>query len=187
MSDYNTFNEMCNIETEESKDKKKVGFNKFAYYNLNKEGYSMNITAYETAVRKAIFDLKEEKKTASGDRKKEIEKAIAKKKSELINNTDNAVFNYLMAHVQYNNKVNLNKIRKTQSGIAEELFLNRQTVSSSFTKLKRLNIISYKREGNAFTEIEISPYICWQGEATSHSHKIAIMRESFKRKPFEMA
>lgn len=185
MSDYNNLNEKKQSGEEESS-KKKVGFHRFAYYNLNKkEGYSMNITEYETKIRKRITELKEEKKSAiEGDRKKEVEKQIAKLKGDLINNADNAVFNYLMAHVQSNNNINMNQIQKNQSAIAKELYLNRQTVSASFNKLKRLHIISYNTQGNAFEWIRISPFICWQGEANSHYHKIQEQKD-FARRPFE--
>lgn len=182
MDDYNTINEADNNK----KQKKKTGFNKFAYYNLNNGGYAMNITKYETHIRKQIVKLKEAKKQATtAEEKKVVDTKIAKKKGELINNTDNAVYNYLTANIQYNNQVNLNKIKKTQKSIAEELCLERTAVSRAFNKLKRLNIISYKVDGNAFEWIEISPYIMWQGEATTHNQKIKMLDESFGRRPFE--
>lgn len=184
MDDFNTKNQVDNNE----KQKKKTGFNKFAYYNLNNEGYAMNITKYETRIRREIVKLKEAKKAKeamTGEEKKEWDAKIAKKKGQLINNTDNAIYNYLTAHVQYNNQVNINKIKKTQKSIAEELCLERTAVSRAFNKLKRLNIISYKVDGNAFEWIEISPYIMWQGEATTHNQKMQMMRESFGKMPFE--
>lgn len=185
MKDYNTNNNNSNNENE-GRNKKTTGFNKFGYLNLEKGGYPMSITTYETRIRKKILKLKEErKKTTDTDEREVIEKDIAKLKGSLINNTDNAIFNYLTANIQANNKVNLNKIRKTQGGIAEELCLERTTVSKAFAKLKRLHIIKYKTEGNAFDYIEISPYIIWQGEASSHKQKIAIMNESFVKRPFE--
>lgn len=188
MDDYNTLNENKQI-SKDNKPKKKVGFNRFVYYNINKkEGYSMNITEYETNIRKQIVKLKAEKKDALSEKEKDkVEKEIARLKGGLISNTDNAVFNYLMANIQSNNEVNMNKIKKTQSAIAEELFLNRQTVSTSFNKLKRLHIISYKIEGNAFDWIKISPYICWQGEANAHYYKINEQKEVFLKRPFEVS
>ncbi|WP_162617967.1 hypothetical protein [Salinicola halophilus] len=193
MSDYNKLNEkkQNNVNdksqnNEEQKTKKKVGFQHFAYYNLNKkEGYPMNITEYETKVRKQIFELKEKKKEEISDEdKKAVEKKIAKLKGDLISNADNAVFNYLMANIMFDNTVNMNHIEKTQSAIAKKLFLTRQSVSTAFNKLRRLHIISYSTQGNAFEWIRISPFVCWQGEATSHFYKMKEQRD-FARRPFE--
>lgn len=167
--------------------KVKTGFGKFVYINLGKDSYYQNITKYETRIRKEVVKLKGEKKISSSEDQKVIEKRIAKLKSDLMSTTDNAVLNYLMAYIRSGNEIDLNKVRKTQSGIAEELCLERTAVSRSFAKLKRLNVISYKTEGNAFSWIRVSPYICWQGEAGTHARLIARMRENFSRKPFELS
>lgn len=144
----------------------------------------MNLTEYETRIRKQIKKLKNKKKEPESN-KIEIEQEIKSLKSKLINNTDNAVFSYLAANVNYDNLVDLNKIKKTQTAIAEELCLERTMVSRAFKKLKRLNVIDYKVNGYAFDKITISPYILWRGDADKHRQMIARMQEDFSKLPFE--
>lgn len=166
--------------------RKKVGFGKFVYMNLGKNGFYAGVTRYEIALRKKITSLKEQKKNVTCIEKiKTIDKSISSIKSKLLNATDTAILNYLMTCIKSDNLVDLNKVKKTQGGIARELYLERTSVSKSFNKLKKLHVINYKTEGNAFSKIEISPYVCWQGEASKHAYRIAIMRDSFYCEPFE--
>ena len=112
-------------------------------------------------------------------------------KTKLINNTDNAVYNYLTNRVNKHNVVNMNRVKKTQKAIAEELGLDATVVSKSFKKLKELHIIDFKKSGSAFEKIEISPRILWKMDVKIHRKTIGELdnlggNPNFRNDPFEI-
>lgn len=179
-----------NIKTKKdpSKDyKTKVGFNKFAFLSFDKEGYVMRLRKYETNIRRRIKQLREDKKlVANKDTLESIEKEIKNLKSKLLNNTDNAVLYYFIEHIDYNNKVDMDKVRKTQTAIANELCLDNAEVSRAFKKLKELNIISFTKSGHALEKVLVSPFIIWRGKAQDHYDLMRELKAEFTKKPFEV-
>lgn len=190
MDHYNTIEEKDNEETGESK----LGgfYSGFYLHGQNKGSYSMGLQKYETKIRKKILDLKEKKKTSTdSDEQKNIEKEILFLKTRLINNTDNAIYNYLTDRVSKHNVVNMNRVKKTQKAIAEELALDPTAVSKAFKKLKELHIIDFKKSGTAFEKILISPRILWKKDVKMHSKIIYDLNhlggfDNFRRNPFEV-
>lgn len=182
--------------TNEGKDdvnisKHKIGgfYRGFCLYGQNKGGFSMGLQKYETKIRKRILYLKGEKKVSA--EKETIEREILFLKTRLINNTDNAVFNYLIDRVSKHNVVNMNRVRKTQKAIADELALDATVVSKSFKKLRELHIIDFKKSGNAFEKILISPRILWKKDVNIHRKIIYDLDglggfDNFKKNPFEV-
>ncbi|WP_311064565.1 hypothetical protein [Halomonas sp. DWK9] len=167
--------------------KNKNGFNKFAYLSFDKEGYVMRLRKYETSIRRRIKQLREDKKLVSNeDTLKVMEKEIKQLKSRLLNNTDNAVLYYFIEHIDYNNKVDMDKVRKTQTGIANELCLDNAEVSRAFKKLKELNIISFTKSGHALEKVWVSPFIIWRGKAQDHYDLMRELKEQFTDRPFEV-
>ncbi|MGP9417290.1 hypothetical protein ACT3R4_18080 [Halomonas sp. AOP7-E1-9] len=190
MNNYNTEKENNNSEDEVNK---LGGFYRgFYLYGQNKGGYSMGLQTYETKIRKKILDLKEKKKASlDSDEQKNIEKEILFLKTRLINNTDNAIYNYLTDRVSKHNVVNMNRVKKTQKAIAEELALDPTAVSKSFKKLKELHIIDFKKSGSAFERIEISPRILWKKDVNFHRKIIWELDDlgchsNFRKDPFEV-
>lgn len=187
---YNTEEEKSNNEVIE--EKKLGGFYRgFFLCGQNKGAYSMGLQKYETMIRKKILTLKEKKKESAESEKKNIEKEILFLKTRLINNTDNAIYNYLVDRVSKHNVVNMNRVKKTQKAIAEELALEATAVSKAFKKLRELHIIDFKKAGSAFESIEISPRILWKKDVNFHK-KIIYELDSlgtfsnFRRDPFEV-
>lgn len=112
-------------------------------------------------------------------------------KTRLINNTYNAIYNYLTDRVSKHNVVNMNRVRKTQKAIAEELGLEPTAVSKSFKKLRELHVIDFKKSGNAIEEIEISPRILWKKDVNIHRKVIWDLdnfggNSNFRKNPFEI-
>lgn len=194
MDDYNTKEENNNSEDKSDEGKSKVGgfYSGFYLCGQNKGSYSMGLQKYETKIRRRIIQLKSEKKNTTDDKHKEsIEKEILFLKTKLINNTDNAVYNYLTDRVSIQNIVNMNRVKKTQKAIAEELALEPTAVSKSFKKLKDLHIIDFKKSGTAFEKILISPRILWKKDVGIHSRIIYDLNhlgglDNFRRDPFEV-
>lgn len=194
MYDYNTKEENNNSEDKSDEGKNKVGgfYSGFYLCGQNKGSYSMGLQKYETKIRRRIIQLKSEKKNTTDDKHKEsIEKEILFLKTKLINNTDNAVYNYLTDRVSIQNIVNMNRVKKTQKAIAEELALEPTAVSKSFKKLKDLHIIDFKKSGTAFEKILISPRILWKKDVGIHSRIIYDLNhlgglDNFRRDPFEV-
>lgn len=194
MNDYNTKEENNNSEDKSDEGKSKIGgfYSGFYLCGQNKGSYSMGLQKYETKIRKRILDLKEEKKELSDlNEQKDIEKEILFLKTRLINNTDNAVYNYLTDRVSKHNVVNMNRVKKTQKAIAEELALEPTAVSKAFKKLKDLHIIDFKKSGSAFEEILISPRILWKKDVGWHSRVIYDLNhlggfDNFRKNPFEV-
>jgi len=191
MDDYNTKEE--NNHNEDEKESKIGGFySGFYLYGQNKRGFSMGLQKYETRIRSRILGLKEEKKKTTNDKEKErIEKEILFLKTKLINNTDNAVYNYLTDRVNKHNNVNMNRVKKTQKAIAEELALDATVVSKSFKKLRELHVVDFKKSGNAFERIEISPRILWKKDVAFHRRVIWELdnlggNPNFRKNPFEI-
>lgn len=164
----------------------------FLIESQNRGSYKMELEKYETKIRKRILNLKAQKKSTSDEEaKKCIEKEILFLKTRLINNTDNAVYNYLANRISKHNQVNMNRSKKTQKGIAEELGLEPTVVSKSFKKLKELHIIDFKKAGSAFESIEISPRICWKMDLKIHKKVMWELdnlggNPNFRRDPFEV-
>lgn len=183
MDDNNT-----KTKKDPSKDyKTKVGFNKFAFLSFDKEGYVMRLRKYETNVRRRIKQLREDKKlVANTNTLESIEKEIKNLKSKLLNNTDNAVLYYFIEHIDYKNKVDMDKVKKTQTAIANELCLDNAEVSRAFKKLKELNIISFTKSGHALETILVSPFIIWRGKAKDHYDLMRELKAEFTKKPFEV-
>tara|TARA_R110001599_G_scaffold75869_1_gene207865 strand:+ start:489 stop:1115 length:627 start_codon:yes stop_codon:yes gene_type:complete len=194
MDDYNTKEENNNSEDKSDDSKSKVGgfYSGFYLCGQNKGSYSMGLQKYETKIRRRIIQLKSEKKNTTDDKHREsIEKEILFLKTKLINNTDNAVYNYLTDRVSIQNIVNMNRVKKTQKAIAEELALEPTAVSKSFKKLKDLHIIDFKKSGTAFEKILISPRILWKKDVGIHSRIIYDLNhlgglDNFRRDPFEV-
>ncbi|WP_404376204.1 hypothetical protein [Vreelandella aquamarina] len=167
--------------------KTKVGFNKFAFLSFDKEGYVMRLRKYETSIRRKIKQLREDKKLVSKeDTLKAMEKEIKQLKSRLLNNTDNAVLYYFIEHIDYNNKVDMDKVKKTQTSIANELCLDNAEVSRAFKKLKELNIINFTKSGHALEKVLVSPFIIWRGKAKDHYDLMRELKEEFADRPFEV-
>lgn len=191
MEDYNTEQENNNSEGESNN---KVGgfYRGFFLYGQNKGSYTMGLEQYETKIRRRILQLKSEKKNTEDDKQKNsIEKEILFLKTRLINNTDNAIYNYLTNRVSKHNVVNMNRVKKTQKAIAEELGLEQAAVSKSFKKLRELHIIDFKKSGSAFETIEISPRILWKKDVNFHRKVIWELdslggNPNFRRDPFEV-
>lgn len=194
MDDYNTKEENNNSEDKSDEGKSKVGgfYSGFYLCGQNKGSYSMGLQKYETKIRRRIIQLKSEKKNTTDDKHKEsIEKEILFLKTKLINNTDNAVYNYLTDRVSIQNIVNMNRVKKTQKAIAEELALEPTAVSKAFKKLKDLHIIDFEKSGTAFEKILISPRILWKKDVGIHSRIIYDLNhlgglDNFRRDPFEV-
>ncbi|WP_027966821.1 replication/maintenance protein RepL [Halomonas halocynthiae] len=187
MSNTNTVHE--NDNTVESENKLGGFYRGFFLYGQNKGGYSMGLQNYETKIRKKIIYLKSEKKNVSNDEKKIMEREILFLKTKLINNTDNAIYNYLVDRVSKHNVVNMNRVKKTQKAIAEELGLEATSVSKSFKKLKELSVIHFIRSGNAFEKIFISPRVLWKKDVHIHRKMIFELDEGFgifSRYPFDV-
>lgn len=178
---------MGNDNTNTKEDFKiKVGFQKFAFFSFDKEGYIMRLRKYETTVRRRIKYLRENKKIVSNtDAIENIEKEIKVLKGKLLNNTDNAVFYYFIEHIDYNNKVDMDKVKKTQKAIADELCLDNAEVSRAFKKLKELNLISFTKSGHALEKIWVSPFVIWRGKAKNHYNLMRELKEEFYSIPFE--
>ncbi|MFG6666606.1 hypothetical protein ACGK9R_05820 [Halomonas sp. HNIBRBA4712] len=182
---------MDNNNTKTKKDQKqdfkvKVGFQKFAFFSFDKEGYVMRLRQYETTIRRKIKQLRENKKEVSNtDTIASIEKEIKSLKAKLLNNTDNAVLYYFIEHIDYNNKVDMDKVKKTQKAIADELCLDNAEVSRAFRKLKELNIISFTKSGHALEKVRVSPFILWRGKAITHYNLMKELKEEFAGTPFE--
>lgn len=177
-----------NTDKNEKTFKKKVGFKNFAFLSFEKEGYVMKLRKYETATRRRIKRLRETKKTVPAEKEKtieSIEKEIKHLKSKLLNNTDNAVFYYFIEHINFKNKVNMNKVKKTQKAIAEELCLDNAEVSRAFKKLKSLNLINFTKSGHTLEKVWVSPYVIWRGKAQDHFNLMNELREEFYSTPFE--
>lgn len=191
MDNYNTESENDNYE-EEGKNKVGGFYRGFYLHGQNKGGYAMGLEKYETKIRRRILQLKSEKKnTADTECKESIEKEILFLKTKLINNTDNAVYNYLTNRVSKHNIVNMNRVKKTQKAIAEELGLEPTAVSKSFKKLKELHVIDFKKSGSAFETIEISPRILWKKNVDFHRKVIWELdnfggNPNFRRDPFHV-
>ena len=194
MKDYNTKQENNNSEDKSKEEESKIGgfYSGFYLCGQNKGGYSMGLQKYETKIRKKILDLKGKKKASSdSDEQKNIEKEILFLKTRLINNTDNAIYNYLTDRVSKHNVVNMNRVKKTQKAIAEELALDPTAVSKAFKKLKDLHIIDFTKSGTAFEKILISPRILWKKDVKMHSKIIYDLNhlggaDNFRRDPFEV-
>jgi hypothetical protein len=190
MDNYNTEQENNNSEDESNK----IGgfYRGFFLHGQNKGSYTMGLEQYETKIRRRILQLKSEKKRTENDKQKNsIEKEILFLKTKLINNTDNAIYNYLTNRVSKHNVVNMNRVKKTQKAIAEELGLDATVVSRSFKKLKELHIIDFKKSGSAFEKIEISPRILWKKDVSFHRKIIGELdnlggNPNFRRDPFEV-
>lgn len=182
---------MGNDNTKNKKDQKddfkvKIGFQKFAFFSFDKEGYVMRLRKYETTIRRRIKQLRENKKEVSNkDTIESIEKEIKLLKSKLLNNTDNAVLYYFIEHIDYDNKVDMDKVKKTQKAIADELCLDNAEVSRAFKKLKELNIISFSKSGHALEKVWVSPFIIWRGKANAHYQLMKELKEEFRGIPFE--
>ncbi|OJA05992.1 replication/maintenance protein RepL [Halomonas sp. QHL1] len=167
--------------------KTKTGFNKFAFLSFDKEGYVMRLRKYETNIRRKIKQLREDKKLVSNEATlKAMEQEIKQLKAKLLNNTDNAVLYYFIEHVDYKNKVDMDKVRKTQTAIANELCLDNAEVSRAFKKLKELNIISFTKSGHALEKVLVSPFIIWRGKAQDHYDLMQELKAEFTKKPFEV-
>lgn len=194
MDDYNTKEENNNSKDKSDDGKNKIGgfYSGFYLCGQNKGSYSMGLQKYETKIRRRIIQLKSEKKATTDDKHKEnIEKEILFLKTKLINNTDNAVYNYLTDRVSIQNIVNMNRVKKTQKAIAEELALDSTAVSKTFKKLKDLHIIDFSKSGTAFEKILISPRILWKKDVTIHSKIIYNLNhlggfDNFRQEPFEV-
>lgn len=198
MKDYNTKNENDNNEdentSEEDESNNKVGgfYRGFYLHGQNKGGYAMGLEQYESRIRKKIIKLKSEKKNATDDEHKEsIEREILFLKTRLLNNTDNAIYNYLTNRVSKHNVVNMNRVEKTQKAIAEKLGLNTTVVSTSFKKLRELHVIDFEKQGNNFHKIFISPRILWKKDVNFHRKVIWDLdnlggNSNFRRDPFEV-
>lgn len=173
--------------TEQKEDLKiKVGFQKFAFFSFDKEGYVMRLRKYETAIRRKIKQLRDNKKIVSNsDTIKSIEAEIKSLKAMLLNNTDNAVLFYFIEHIDFNNKVDMDKVKKTQKAIAEELCLDNAEVSRAFKKLKELNLISFAKSGHTLEKVWVSPFIIWRGKAGVHYKLMKELKEEFTGTPFE--
>lgn len=191
MDNYNTEQENNNSEDESNN---KIGgfYRGFFLHGQNKGSYSMGLEKYETKIRRRVLQLKLEKKSTEDEKQKNsIEKEILFLKTKLINNTDNAVYNYLTNRVNKHNVVNMNRVKKTQKAIAEELGLDATVVSKSFKKLKELHIIDFNKSGTAFEKIEISPRILWKKDVNFHRKVIWELdnlggNPNFRRDPFEV-
>lgn len=191
MEHYITKKENNNSEDESNN---KIGgfYRGFFLHGQNKGSYTMGLEQYETKIRRRILQLKSEKKsTEDSKQKNSIEKEILFLKTKLINNTDNAIYNYLTNRVSKHNVVNMNRVKKTQKAIAEELGLDATVVSKSFKKLKELHIIDFKKSGSAFEKIEISPRILWKKDVDFHRKVIWELdnlggNPNFRRDPFEV-
>ncbi|CAH1044721.1 hypothetical protein [Halomonas sp. TD01] len=191
MDDYNIKEEKDNNEV--NGESKLGGFySGFFLYGQNKGGFSMGLQKYETRIRKKILNLKEKKKLSNNlNEQKSIEKEVLFLKTRLINNTDNAIYNYLTDRVSKHNVVNMNRVKKTQKAIAEELALDATAVSKSFKKLKELHIIDFTKSGSAFEKIFISPRILWKKDVHIHSKVIYDLNhlggfDNFRINPFEV-
>lgn len=190
--DYNTENKNDNSNKDDNSPKS--GFYRgFSLRGHNTGSYEMGKEKYEKRIRKRIIDLKAEKKQVSEKkRREEIEQEILFLNDRLLSKTDTAVYEYLVARVSTENIVNMNKARKNQKAIAEELYLERTNVSKAFRKLKELHVINYKLSGNSFEKIEISPRIIWKGNKGNgwkHYSLIHDLDQSFgifSRDPFEV-
>ncbi|XUO84183.1 hypothetical protein RVM27_00325 [Halomonas sp. KM007] len=141
---------------------------------------------YETAIRRRIKQLREDKKMVSNTNTlASIEKEIKSLKGKLLNNTDNAVLYYFIEHIDYDNKVDMDKVKKTQKAIADELCLDNAEVSRAFKKLKELNLISFSKSGHALEKVWVSPFILWRGKAGAHYKLMKELKEEFRGIPFE--
>lgn len=182
MDDNNTKNK----KDQKEDFKTKVGFQKFAFFSFDKEGYVMRLRKYETAIRRRIKQLREDKKMVSNTNTlASIEKEIKSLKGKLLNNTDNAVLYYFIEHIDYDNKVDMDKVKKTQKAIADELCLDNAEVSRAFKKLKELNLISFSKSGHALEKVWVSPFILWRGKAGAHYKLMKELKEEFRGIPFE--
>lgn len=176
---------MKNNNAQQDKSKKTKsdnGFYQFCTSNLaKKDSFGGGMESYEVPIRKKIKELEDSLKLIDVNRIDKVKARIKKLKGMLLNSVDMKIYFYLRQRMGYGNLVKLNE---SQIHVAEKLILPPSSVKNSFSKLKRLGIISYKIEKQRMVNLRISPFLEWRGDGQTHNNVVQELVESFKSPPF---
>lgn len=148
------------------------------FHNFIIQNGDITMKGYNKKIRKAIKEeeLELEKLTDPKEIEEKKKKIKGIKNKFLITLADREVFDEIVSNLGYFNIIELND---SQSSIAEELEVSKQTVNAAFKKLKNLDIIYYEIENRRMSKLCLNPRIYWKGKGEHHSDIMNSIREDF--------